>query len=417
MDQRLALLLLLAFMVLASKLAASLSNRVGQPAVFGELLVGLILGPTVLDVMGWPMFSGEELKVVVKDLAEIGVVLLMFLAGLETELAQMRRVGLAAFNGAAGGVALPFGVGMLASRLFGLSWRESVFVGTVLTATSVSISAQTLMELGQLRSKEGTTILGAAVIDDVMGIIVLSLVVAFSRPGQAGLGSIGGLVLGMAAFFGLATWLGWSWLERLTEAVERHVRASEAVLAFAIVVLLAYAFAAEAFGRVAAITGSYLAGLLYAQTRFREMLLERLRVIGYGFFVPIFFVSIGLDANARTLGASWVFTVVVILVAVATKLVGAAAGAWLSRFTLMESLRVGVGMVSRGEVALIVASIGLSSGVIGREVFSIMVLMTLVTTLVTPLLLRGLFPRADAGPEAPGAASVGKGGPPHRRDG
>ena len=192
MSHLLQLLLLLAFVVLAAKLAGALANRIGQPAVFGEILAGLILGPTVLNVLGWPVFqdgaatahgvAAVPLLGVVRDLAEIGVILLMFIAGMETNLDEMRRVGKVAFWSATGGVLLPLAGGALVAQAFGfpLFWT-GIFIGTILTATSVSISAQTLLELGQLKSREGSTILGAAVIDDVQGIVLLSLMMAFAR--------------------------------------------------------------------------------------------------------------------------------------------------------------------------------------------------------------------------------------------
>ncbi len=196
MTHFLQLLLLLTVIVSAAKLAGALANRLGQPAVFGEILVGLVLGPTVLDVLGWPLFAttaeaggGESagLLPVLRDLSEIGVVLLMFVAGLETDVVELRRVGKVAFWAAFGGVVLPLLGGAAVAVAFGfpLYW-EGIFIGAILTATSVSISAQTLIELGALRSREGATILGAAVIDDVMGIIVLSLVVAFARASAGG---------------------------------------------------------------------------------------------------------------------------------------------------------------------------------------------------------------------------------------
>src|SRR5499433_329787 len=187
MTHLLQLLLLLVIIVFAAKAAGALSVRYGQPAVFGEILVGLLLGPTVIDLLRlWPFAAAHDsLGNVVKDFSEIGVILLMFVAGLETDLDEMKRVGRVAFWAAAGGVMLPMAGGAAAARAFDYGWSEAIFIGAVLTATSVSISAQTLMELKQLRSKEGSTILGAAVIDDVMGIIVLSLVVAFSAVGGA----------------------------------------------------------------------------------------------------------------------------------------------------------------------------------------------------------------------------------------
>src|SRR5881296_2504038 len=193
MSFSLQILLLLSLITIASKGAGLLSTRFGQPAVFGEILAGLVLGPSLLNILNWGIFaprSGVEglhadLSGVVQTLAEIGVILLMFVAGMETDLGEMRRVGRVAFWAAFGGVILPLGSGAAAAHLFGYGWGKGFFMGAVLTATSVSISAQTLMELKALRSREGSTILGAAVIDDVMGIVVLSLVVAFIGSGAA----------------------------------------------------------------------------------------------------------------------------------------------------------------------------------------------------------------------------------------
>src|SRR5439155_135876 len=192
----LQVLLFLALVTVVSKGAGTLSNRFGQPAVFGEVLAGLLLGPSLLNVLRWSAFAPRagdaprlDLDGIVQVMAEIGVILLMFVAGMETDLREMRRVGKVAFWAALGGVLLPLLGGAAAARLFGYGWGEGFFMGAVLTATSVSISAQTLMELKSLRSREGSTILGAAVIDDVMGIIVLSLVVAFVGGGHAASGA------------------------------------------------------------------------------------------------------------------------------------------------------------------------------------------------------------------------------------
>jgi Kef-type K+ transport system membrane component KefB len=371
--------------------------------VFGEILAGLILGPTFLDVLGWPVFGMPEagalhqtpdLLAVVRDLADLGVILLMFVAGLETDLAEMRRVGTVAFWAAFGGVILPMAGGIATASLFGLPlYWEGIFVGTILTATSVSISAQTLMELGALRSREGATILGAAVIDDVMGIIVLSFVVAFARTsgGGADLAGVALVVVRMAAYFAVAIAAGrflgpvLRWASRLP--------VTEALLAAAVVIALIYAWAAEYFGGVAAITGAYVAGVLLAQTPFKRQLDAGIQPLTYTIFVPIFFIGIGLQANGRTLAESLAFTVVLLLVAIVTKAIGCGVFSRLSGFSTMESVRVGAGMISRGEVGLIVAGYGLANGLIGQPVFSAAVIMVLVTTMITPPLLRFTFPR------------------------
>lgn len=419
MPHLLQLLLLLVIIVVCAKTAGALSVRCGQPAVFGEILIGLVLGPTVLDLFGSALFHGthETLGRTLKDLSEIGVILLMFVAGLETDLTEMKRVGRAACWSAVGGVVLPFAGGLLVARVFGFSWREAAFIGTVLTATSVSISAQTLLELKQLKSKEGSTILGAAVIDDVIGIVVLSLVVAFSAIGVSNqpaevalpvklsqyffdgskLAEVGLLVVFMLMFFGVATWFGWRYFDRLLALFSR-VPASQALLAGAVSLAFIYSFLAQYIGQVAAITGAYLAGVLITRTRFKSQVDEGIHPLTYSILVPVFFISIGLEANARQLladSSKLLLMLAILAVAILGKILGSGFGARCCGFTNREALRVGVGMISRGEVGLIVAGVGLASGVIGPAIFSMMVLMVLVTTMVTPLLLRLVFPKCE----------------------
>jgi Kef-type K+ transport system membrane component KefB len=409
MSHLLQLLLLLPIFILSAKLAGAAANRIGQPAVFGEILIGLVLGPTALDILGWPMFADvpstgdggaahAPLIAVIRDLAEVGVILLMFVAGLETDLDEMRRVGRVAFWAAAGGVILPMAGGAATAVFFGLPllW-EGLFIGTILTATSVSISAQTLIELGALKSKEGSTILGAAVIDDVMGIVVLSAVTAFARAaGGVDVASIALILVRMVVFFALGIALG-----RFFEPVARwadRLGVSHGLLAVVVAVAFLYAWAAERIGSVAAITGSYLAGVFFAGTTLRKRIDAGIHPLTYSIFVPVFFISIGLRANARELGSSTMFTLALVAVAIVTKAVGCAVAARWAGFNARQSLRVGVGMISRGEVGLIVAGYGLAAGLIGQDVFSASVLMVLVTTMITPPLLRLVFPRGPAHP-------------------
>jgi len=494
--------LFLVVVVLVAKAAGWASTRLGQPAVLGEILAGLLLGPTLIGIARLPMFpesrgqilgfesqrkvieevveahearseeiTNEEvldrvidetheaivntpelrenavgqspetiadvatgslggilhermsfLEEVIKVMAELGVLFLMFMAGLETDLALMKRVGKVAFLAAVGGVIAPFllGFGVAVMMIPGHGIYTAIFAGTILCATSVSISAQTLKELGALQSKEGTCILGAAVIDDVLGIIVLSLVIAFNpvkalgasshakmyevlsswitsgmglEGGAAGIAGVILLVISISLFFFIFYFFGAVFFERILSWAGK-LPVSEPKLAFAIGLGFLFAWAAEYIGAVAAITGTYLAGVLMGQTSHRHEVTDKLGVMTYGFFVPIFFINIGLEANARTLGGEllW-FAVMICVVAVVGKIIGALIGAKVGGFTMFESLRVGMGMVSRGEVGLIVASVGLSAGIIGKEIFSVMIVMVLVTTLVTPILLRFLFPR------------------------
>jgi Kef-type K+ transport system membrane component KefB len=417
MTHLLQLLLVLALIVAAAKLSAAGANRIGQPAVFGEILAGLVLGPTVLDVLGWPMFAHAlqpahgappgPLIESVRDLADVGVILLMFIAGLETDIAEMRRVGRVAFWAAFGGVVLPLAGGALTAMAFGLPlFWTGLFIGTILTATSVSISAQTLMELNALRTREGSTILGAAVIDDVMGIILLSVVVAFARAtGGVSPLDIVSIVVRMVFFFGGAILLG-RYFERVGAWADR-LAVSQSLLAVVLVVALLYAWAAEYVGGVAAITGSYLAGVLFAQTRFKTAIDQGIHPLTYSMLVPVFFISIGLLANGRALGDQVLFTGLLVVVAIVTKAAGCGIFARLSGFTTAESVRVGAGMISRGEVGLIVAGYGLANGLIGLDVFSAAVIMVLATTMVTPPLLRLTFPRRPSITPPPVEETIG----------
>lgn len=407
MSEFLELTLVLAVVVLGAKLFGYLSSRIGQPMVVGEIAFGLLLGPTALNFLGLPVFThADTTKEVVHLLAELGVLLLMFLAGLETDLVAMRKVGVPAFVAAVGGVVVPFLGGWGLATAAGLPLGESIFIGTILTATSVSISAQTLIELGKLKTKEGMTILGAAVIDDVIGILMLSVVVAVFAVGAEGETSSAAAVpvwlvaVKMVAYFAVAVLL--APVARWFVNAFAKLPVSEALLAGALVVALVYGFGAEVLGGVAAITGSYLAGVVLGQIAQKHELEQKARIVVYSLFVPVFFVDIGLRANLIEAfqGPLALFGIGVVIVALLGKVIGSGTGALLTRFTPAESLRVGVGMISRGEVGLIVAGIGLARGVINQDIFSIMVLMVVVSTLVTPVLLRATFGGAQPARDA-----------------
>jgi Kef-type K+ transport system membrane component KefB len=269
---------------------------------------------------------------------------------------------------------------------------HALFLGAVLTATSVSISAQVLRELGRLRSRVGVIILGAAIIDDVLGVLVLSVVLAL-----AGEGSFWISMLKMLVFFPMA-WLVGHWLiPRLIKA-EQRVTQKETAVAVLIGVLLLYGWSAEALGSVAAITGAYLLGVIVSRhTDPGHHLHESMNVIGYGFFVPIFFVGIGLEAESGALTAAPVLTATVLALAVVAKIVGCGVGALLGGFRRRDALSVGVGMVARGEVALVMVAAGRAAGLVDDQLFSATIVMTLATTLVTPPLLRWSLSASEHG--------------------
>lgn len=405
MEHTLQLLLILTIILVCAKLAGALSFRVGLPDVFGKILAGVILGPTALNILGWKLFAaghGEAgmLANTIHDLGSIGVILLMFVAGLETDLAEILKVGKVAFWAAFGGVILPFTAGAAFSRSFGYSWQESIFIGTILTATSVSITAQTLIELNALKGKEGSAILGAAVIDDIMGILVLSFVVGFvltngSHPAGGGgnaVVSIVFLIVQMGLFFGISIWAGVRYFEKFLKLAEK-IPAGYIVFAASLVLVFLYAWASEYFGKVASITGAYIAGVLLSRTTYKTRIIRDAHVFSYSFFVTIFLVDIGLRANGQDMRTSILFAALLILIAIATKIIGSGAGAILAGFRPLESLRVGAGMVSRGEVGLIIATYGLTHHVIDDAVFADTILMVVATTVITPVLLRFVFPK------------------------
>ena len=393
MSDTLQLLLELTIFIVAAKSMGFISTKLGQPAVLGELLAGLLLGPTLLNILAWPFLSSPVAHHTVEQLAELGVIFLMFVAGLEVELEEMRHAGRAATLTGSLGVVVPLILGTLTSLLFHYPLQESIFIGLILTATSVSISAQTLMELGYLKSKEGLTLLGAAVVDDVLGILLLALFVALAGGGDGDALGIIWIVVRIVLFLALGGLVAMRLLPHLTSRIER-LPVSEGLITWVVVVTLFFAWAAEALGGVAAITGAFLAGVAFSRTPYHQAITSRMHSIAYAFFVPIFFVHVGLQADARTLGLdSLPVLLAIIVVAILAKIIGCGLGALAGGMTPIQALRVGVGMVSRGEVGLIIANVGLSAAIIDQTIMSEVVIMVLVTTLVTPPLLRAVFAR------------------------
>lgn len=385
----LQLALLLAFVLLAAKLAGYLSIRLGQPSVLGELLVGIALGPSLLNVLHLPFVTDVNLHEFIKELGELGVLVLMFIAGLELHLDELGRSGRVSALAGTLGVLVPVGLGWGVGLLFGMGQNEALFLGLTLGATSVSISAQTLMEMKVLRSRVGLGLLGAAVFDDILVILLLSVFFAVSS-GENGAGNILWVLLRMVLYLALALAFGLLALPRLIRWV-RVLPISQGVLSFSIIIMLVYAVSAELVGGMAGITGAFLAGLMFARSPEREALEPRIGALAYGFFVPIFFVDIGLEADLRVIGGALGLALVIIVVAVLGKLLGSGLGARLSGFSWRESAQLGTGMVSRGEVGLIVASVGAAAGLLNNSVFSAVVGMVVFTTLITPMMLRALF--------------------------
>jgi Kef-type K+ transport system membrane component KefB len=405
MTEFLQLALALVILIAAAKVGGYISLRLGQPSVLGELIAGLILGPSVLDTLHHTPFTSEHLDETIALLAEMGVLLLMFLAGLELHIKDLVKSGKVSTLAGTLGVVFPVAMGFGIGRLFGMEPLPALFIGLVLAATSVSISAQTLMELKVLRSRVGTGLLGAAVFDDVLVILGLSVLLAVTTEG-GGLASAGMVVLRMALFLAAAIAVGVVALPRLARRVDK-LPISQGLVAFVLVTLLLYAWAAEALGSMAAITGAFLAGLFLSRSPLRERIQSSVSVIAYGLFVPIFFISVGLVADAHMLAGQGLWLIIaMIVVAIVSKVAGAGLGARLAGFSNRESLQLGTGMMSRGEVGLIVATLGVSEGLLSGQVFSGVVGVVIVTTLLTPPALRFLFTRPATPAQSPSAGAV-----------
>lgn len=381
-------LLDLALILASTKVLGIVTRKFQMPQVVGALLAGLILGPAMLDVLTETEFLTQ--------LSELGVIVLMFSAGMGTDIQELKHSGGSGFLVALLGVLVPLAMGT------GLAWvagrtglvpdngfLEDVFVGTILTATSVSITVETLKELGKLDTKVGNTILAAALIDDVLGLIALTLVSSVAGGGESILLVLGKIVL----FFLFSGVVGYGanrlfrWMMDLEH--QRNLRRYP-VLAFVLCLLMAYC--AEAFFGVADITGAYIAGLVISCTPKADYIQSKYEPLSYLLLTPVFFACIGINAQVDGMdGAMVVFSIALLVVSVISKLVGCGLGARLCHFTGRESVQVGVGMVCRGEVALIVANRGLSLGVLSPVMMTPVIITVIGGTILTPVLLKLVF--------------------------
>lgn len=371
------LILQLAIILVAAKIAGSLSVRLGQPSVLGKLLIGIVLGPSVLGLVN----ETETLA----ELSQIGVILLMFIAGLETDLDEFKQTGKSATFVGVGGIIVPVVLGYFVGIMLNLTTMQSWFLGLLLSATSVSISVQTLKEMDQLNSREGTTILGAAVIDDVIVIVALAFLMSFAGEDI----NLTTVILKKILFFAGAILVGWKAVPWFLNKFS-SLKVTETVISSALIICFVYAYLAEYTG-VAAIIGAYLAGVAISVTNFKHEVFEKVETISYSIFVPIFFTSIGVTAQFSGITQNLGLIVILSIIAILTKLIGASVGAKLSGFNWNSSLGIGSAMVSRGEVALILAIIGLESKLLTQDMFAVLVVVILVTTIVTPPMMKWFF--------------------------
>lgn len=375
----------IALILIFTKIGGLISRKLKMPEVLGALIAGVILGPVVLNLV--------HIDSNIKLLSDIGVILLMFLAGLETNVEEFKKAGLSSLFIALGGILIPLIIGTLSTFLFFYNFWENVFIGVILTATSVSITAETLKELGKLNTRAGVNILGAAVIDDILGLILISIVLAFeqtSEHGSTGIFSIG-IILLKIIIFSLFFIVGLKYLPKLMNRYTKYFKPNRDTLTFAIVLAFIAAYTAEFLG-IAAITGAYLCGLMLSDFIHKEYIEKRIKAISIGFLSLIFFASVGIEADIKGMNVELLLmTLVLFVVALLGKLIGCAGAAGLLRFKKSEAIQIGVGMISRGEVAIITANIGLQEGIISETIFLPTLIVVILTTIITPILLKLSF--------------------------
>jgi len=373
----------IALILLSTKLLGLFTRKIAMPQVVGALLAGLVLGPAGFDVL-------HETDFLVQ-VSEVGVIILMFSAGLETDISELKKTGTASFLVALLGVIIPLIGGFVVASIFNTgvdTLLQNIFIGVILTATSVSITVETLKELGKLSTRSGNIILGAALIDDVLGIIALTLVMGMAQ----GDVNIFMVILKIVVFFVVSGVVGYffhkifdKWM--LKSNIDRR---RFSIIAFAFCLL--YAFVAEEFFGVADITGAFVAGLIIAKTQRCAYVAHRIDTLGYLFFTPVFFASIGLKAVIPAMSNDiLIFSLLIIVVSIVSKIIGCGLGAKICKLPNVSALRIGVGMICRGEVALIIATKGVSAHLMKEEFFTPIILMVIITTIVTPILLKIVY--------------------------
>lgn len=384
-------LLDLAIILLFTKVLGLMTKKVQMPQVVGALLAGLILGPAGFGILSETSF--------IHEVAEIGVIVLMFCAGMETDIKELKASGKASFIIALCGVVVPLLGGFAAAYFFNKPgmivsdadasvFLQNIFIGVILTATSVSITVETLKELGKLKTRSGNAILGAAIIDDILGIIALTIVTSMADP-SVKLGTVMIKIVGFFIFAGVVGFIFYrlykNWVDTAKKEMHRHT-----IIAFVFCLLMAY-IAEEVFG-VADITGAFIAGLIISNVRRSTYLQGKFDTISYLLVSPVFFASIGLKVVLPEMsGAIIGFAVVLTIVAILTKVIGCGLGAKMCGYQNYQSKRIGVGMISRGEVALIVASKGSSLGLLGSAFLGPVIIVVVITTIITPVFLKVVF--------------------------
>ncbi|MDD2979318.1 MAG: cation:proton antiporter [Hespellia sp.] len=399
--QEYSYLLDLAIILLFTKCFGLLTKRVQMPQVVGALIAGVVLGPAMLGILSETSF--------IHEIAEIGVIVLMFCAGMETDIQELKASGKSSFIIALIGVLVPLVGGFGAAYIFnrpGLIvsdgsasiFLQNVFIGIILTATSVSITVETLKELGKLKTRSGNAILGAAIIDDILGIIALTLITSLADD-SVNIVVVLLKIVGFFVFAGVAGFIFYKfyrrWVASASKGLHRH-----AIIAFVFCLVMSYC--AEEFFGVADITGAFIAGLIISNVDKTTFIQSKFDTVSYMLLSPVFFASIGLKVSLPSMSMAIVgFSAVLAIVAILTKIIGCGLGAKLCGYKNYQAKRIGVGMISRGEVALIVASKGSALGLLGSEFLGPVVIVVVITTIITPVLLKYVFRPGTAVPDQP----------------
>ena len=378
----------IAIILIATKIGGMVSKKLNMPQVLGALISGVIIGPS--------LFGFVQLNEQITLLSQLGVVMLMFLAGLETNLNELKKAGLTSLLIAIGGIVLPLIFGTLSAYMFYSNFYENLFIGVILTATSVSISVEVLNELGKLNTRAGINILGAAVIDDVIGLLVVSFVLALASSSKAGGDSslnslllVGGKVL---LFCGMAIILI-TFVPTLLNKIPSKKLKPDIFAIFGLALALIIGYITESLG-IAAITGAYVWGLSISPVKNKDFLADKVKAISSYLLTPIFFASVGLAVNLRNVDSSiLLLTILLFVTAILGKILGCGLVAKLCGLKNSECVQIGMGMISRGEVALITTNLGLQSGIISPQLFVPTLIVVIGTTLITPVALKLSFSR------------------------
>ncbi|MCI8613540.1 cation:proton antiporter [Parablautia intestinalis] len=380
----------LAIILLFAKCLGILARKFKAPQVVGQILAGLLVGPCVF---GW--ISQSDF---ITQMAEVGVIILMFSVGLESDLKELLKTGPIAFLIACAGVLTPLIAGaLLYMGFYGVApwgsenFYKAVFIGTIMTATSVSITVASLQELGKIKSKVGTTIVSAAIIDDVIGIIVLTFVVGFKNPDS----NSGMVVLKTIAFFAVAI-VGGFLIYRIFLTLDKRYPHTRRIPIVSVAFCFGLSYIAERYFGIADITGAYVAGLVLCSLSDNEYIERKIDVSSYMFFGPIFFASIGLKTSFDSINGKMIaFCICFVIVALLSKVIGCGLVSRVCKYNVADSLKIGVGMMTRGEVALIVAQKGLAAGMLTADYFTAVILLIIVSSILTPIILKVLYSRDD----------------------